>query len=64
MIDLDYPSSAASLFATAAREVPQVVWTWCSVCWVRTDHICQIFKPGEKVYICQQCGQSHKVEVK
>jgi len=29
----DYPSSPASLFAVAAREVPKVVWAWCPNIW-------------------------------
>ena len=59
--DLLYPSSAASLFANAAREVrPPVVWTWCPACQTRTDQIITQVEDEFVTWICLSCRQFHK----
>ncbi len=63
----DYPSSAAALFAVAARERPKardVIWAYCPTCWDRTEQEYERDHGIYEEYRCRGCGQVHQVAVR
>lgn len=33
------------------------IWTWCPVCWVRTNYVLTAETETEKIYTCPDCGR-------
>jgi len=61
----DYQPGLASLFAATAREAPKIIIrAYCPVCGAQTEQVFARDEGKYEVYVCQRCGQDHKIAVR
>ena len=62
-MEAEYTTQAPGLFHAMITE-PVKVWTWCPVCWDRTEQTFKREDDLKEYYTCAECRCEHGIAVR